>query len=216
MRTDWQIIFRMMEGFMENSIRRSRQPEESAVQNQIFRIFRCGWSLAAWSVKYSFRKMDTGSWMPIIHRSNFAYWHIVPEMSIWSGHIKNKVTFTVLQPHRYFIYRLTRWLRSREGMLSRKFTVLCYGISSFGLSQDLSITTKRGCKIYWWLFCNLSGNQDISGSCSDTCKRRRVCGNTVRKKTSGSGAFFQLILCNVRLESGWQWILRFRERQQIS
>ena len=23
------------------------QPEESAVQNQIFRIFRCGWSLAA-------------------------------------------------------------------------------------------------------------------------------------------------------------------------
>ena len=47
MRTDWQIIFRMMEGFMENSIRRSRQPEESAVQNQIFRIFRCGWSLAA-------------------------------------------------------------------------------------------------------------------------------------------------------------------------
>ena len=36
----WRIIFRMMGGFMENLTRRLRRPEESAVLNRIFRIFR--------------------------------------------------------------------------------------------------------------------------------------------------------------------------------
>ena len=81
--------------------------------------------------------------------------------------------------------------QQRRKCKSRKFTVLMYGISSFGLSQDLSITRKEAAKYIDDYFATYPGIKTFLGSCSDTCKRRRVCGNTVRKKTSGSGAFFQ-------------------------
>ena len=68
---------------------------------------------------------------------------------------------------------------------------IVYGISSFGLSQDLSITRKEAATYIEQYFCNLSAGQDISGQTGGGCEAKRLCDDALRAQTSDSGAEIQ-------------------------
>ena len=63
---------------------------------------------------------------------------------------------------------------------------IVYGISSFGLSEDLSISRKEAAE-YIEIFCHLSGRKNIFGQPCGKGERMRLCNHHVWQKTSDSG-----------------------------
>ena len=86
---------------------------------------------------------------------------------------------------------------------------IVYGISSFGLSQDLSITRKEAAD-YIEKYCHLSENQELSGRRSGESKNGWLQSYDVRPPPSGSGikiqqlyaAFFRGKNCHEFSDSG--------------
>lgn len=68
---------------------------------------------------------------------------------------------------------------------------IVYGISSFGLSQDLSITKKEAAEYIERYFEILSEDQGVSGWTGGGGEGKRLCHDDVRKKTSDSGTFLE-------------------------
>ena len=68
---------------------------------------------------------------------------------------------------------------------------IVYGISSFGLSQDLSITKKEAAQYIESYFETYPSIKGFFGRCGRTCKRKRVCDNGVWQTKTGAGVIFQ-------------------------
>lgn len=68
---------------------------------------------------------------------------------------------------------------------------IVYGISSFGLSQDLSITRKEAAKYIDDYFATYPGIKTFLDHAVTHGQRRRLCGDALWKTQTGTRAFFQ-------------------------
>ena len=81
---------------------------------------------------------------------------------------------------------------------------IVYGISSFGLSQDLSITRKEAAAYIEKYFETYPGIKQFLDQSVADAKGKRLCHDTVWQKKTGSGAFFFELLCSVLSGSVWR------------
>ena len=90
--------------------------------------------------------MDTGSWMPIIHRSNFAYLaHCSGDEHLIRAYKEQSDIHRITASQVFHIPFDEVTPQQRRNAKAVNFGIV-YGISSFGLSQDLSITRKEAAK----------------------------------------------------------------------
>ena len=102
-------------------------------------------------------------WMPIILRLNFVCWHIVPVDANLIEAYREERIFIELQLLQVFHIPFDEVTPlQRRNAKAVNFGIV-YGISSFGLSEDLSIGRKRSAKYIEDYYKTYPGNQDISG-----------------------------------------------------
>ena len=81
---------------------------------------------------------------------------------------------------------------------------IVYGISSFGLSQDLNVSKKEAQAYIDQYFADVSGSQGIHRFSGCNSKRKGICRYNVWQKKTGTGTWLRIILCSVRLENELQ------------
>ena len=80
---------------------------------------------------------------------------------------------------------------------------IVYGISSFGLSQDLSISRKEAQEYIQKYFETYPKIKEFLDSCVDGGQRKRLCPDYVRPQTPHAGAEVLELSCSAPLASVW-------------
>ncbi len=128
-------------------------------------------------------------WMRIIRRSSCACWRICPGMKLIEAYRNAQDIHRTTASQVFHIPFDEVTDLQRRNAKAVNFGIV-YGISSFGLSQDLSITKKRRRSTLSAILRPIRRSR-VSGRTGGGGEGKRLCHDDVRKKTSDSGAFFE-------------------------